>query len=97
MTLVVVLLDRGGGCTAPAERKLTMRDDRLEVSVTFDEKRGYVGTAPELRAAVVALSLGGLRRRIAATGQRRRAAHPRPQCQAGARSSEAAGAALITS
>jgi hypothetical protein len=41
-----------------------MRDDRLEVSVSFDEQRGYVGTAPELRAAVVALSLGGLRRRI---------------------------------
>ena len=39
-----------------------MRDERLEVSVTFDE-RGYIGSAPELRQAVVALSLGGLRRR----------------------------------
>ena len=38
-----------------------MRDERLEVSVTFDE-RGYIGSAPELRQAVVALSLGGLRR-----------------------------------
>jgi len=39
-----------------------MRDERLEVSVTFDE-RGYIGSAPELRQAVVALSLG-LRRKI---------------------------------
>ena len=42
-----------------------MPDERLEVSVTFDE-RGYIGSAPELRQAVVALSLGGLRRRIEA-------------------------------
>jgi hypothetical protein len=27
-----------------------MRDERLEVSVTFDERRGYVASAPELRA-----------------------------------------------
>ena len=27
-----------------------MRDERLEVSVTFDE-RGYIGSAPELRSA----------------------------------------------
>ena len=40
-----------------------MSGDRLEVNVTFDE-RGYVGSAPELRSAVVALSLGGLRRKI---------------------------------
>jgi hypothetical protein len=40
-----------------------MPDERLEVSVTFDE-RGYIGSAPELRQAVVALSLGGLRRKI---------------------------------
>ena len=40
-----------------------MREERLEVSVTFDE-RGYIGSAPELRQAVVALSLGGLRRKI---------------------------------
>ena len=39
-----------------------MPDERLEVSVTFDE-RGYIGSAPELRSAVVALSLGGLRRK----------------------------------
>jgi hypothetical protein len=40
--------------------------ERLEVSVTFDERRGYVATAPELRQPVLALSLGGVRRRIEA-------------------------------
>ena len=40
-----------------------MRDERFEVSVTFDE-RGYIGSAAELRQPVVALSLGGLRRKI---------------------------------
>jgi hypothetical protein len=40
-----------------------MPDERLEVSVTFNE-RGYIASAPELRQPVVALSLGGLRRRI---------------------------------
>ena len=39
-----------------------MPDERLEVGVTFDE-RGYIGSAPQ---AVVALSLGGLRRKIEA-------------------------------
>ena len=38
-----------------------MREERLEVSVTLDEP-GYIGSAPELRQAVVAL--GGLRRKI---------------------------------
>jgi hypothetical protein len=47
-----------------------MRDDRFEVSVTFDERRGYVGTAPELRTTVTALSLGGLRRRIEIAARR---------------------------
>ena len=42
-----------------------MSGDRLEVNVTFDE-RGYIGSAPELPQAVVALSLGGLRRKIEA-------------------------------
>ena len=42
-----------------------MRDERLEVRVTFDE-RGYIGSARELLQAVVALSLGGLRRKIEA-------------------------------
>ena len=43
-----------------------MPDDRLEVSVSFDERRGYIGSAPELRQPIVALSLGGLRRKIEA-------------------------------
>ena len=43
-----------------------MRDERFEVAVTFDERRGYVASAPKLRAPVRALSLGGLRRRIEA-------------------------------
>src|SRR5258705_419273 len=46
-------------------RGYPMPDERLEVSVTFDE-RGYIASAPELRSAVVALSLGGLRRKIEA-------------------------------
>jgi hypothetical protein len=43
-----------------------MRDERFEVTVTFDERRGYVATAPELRQPVTALSLGGVRRRVEA-------------------------------
>ena len=43
-----------------------MREERLEVSVTFDERHGYIASQPELRTAVVALSLGGLRRKIEA-------------------------------
>jgi hypothetical protein len=43
-----------------------MRDDRFEVSVTFDERRGYIASALDLRQPVAALSLGGLRRRIEA-------------------------------
>ena len=31
--------------------------------MTFDE-RGYIGSAPELRSSAMALSLGGLRRKI---------------------------------
>ena len=41
-----------------------MRDERFEVSVTFDAERGYIASAPELRQPMVALSLAGLRRRI---------------------------------
>ena len=40
-----------------------MREERLEVSVTFDERHGYIGSAPEL-SPVMALSLGSLRKRI---------------------------------
>ena len=42
------------------------KDGRFDVSVTFDGWRGYVGTHPELRSPVTALSLGGLRRKIEA-------------------------------
>ena len=41
-----------------------MRDERFEVSVTFDAERGYIASAPELRQPIVALSLTSLRRRI---------------------------------
>ena len=41
-----------------------MREERLEVSVTFDERHGYVASAPELRQPIVALSLASLRKRI---------------------------------
>jgi hypothetical protein len=41
-------------------------DDRLQVQVTFDERRGYVATVPGLRSPVAALSLGSLRRQIEA-------------------------------
>jgi hypothetical protein len=40
--------------------------DRLEISVTYDPERGYIGNGAGLKAPVVALSLGGLRRRIEA-------------------------------
>ena len=40
-----------------------MRDERFEVSVTFDAERGYIASAPELRQPMVALSLASLRRR----------------------------------
>ena len=43
-----------------------MSVDKLDVAVTFDAICGYIGSAPELREPVVALSLGGLRQRIEA-------------------------------
>ena len=39
--------------------------ERLQVAVTFDPAKGYVGAVPGL-PPVTALSLGGLRRRIEA-------------------------------
>jgi hypothetical protein len=39
-------------------------NERLEITVTFDAARGYIASAPELREPVIALSLGGLRRKI---------------------------------
>jgi hypothetical protein len=43
-----------------------MGNGRFNVAVTFDERRGYVGTAAGLHQPVVALSLGGLRRKVEA-------------------------------
>ena len=40
--------------------------DKLTIAVTFNPDCGYVGTSPELRAPVVALSLGGLRAKVEA-------------------------------
>src|SRR5262249_9750387 len=40
--------------------------DKLSIAVTFNPDCGYVGTSPELRAPVVALSLGGLRAKVEA-------------------------------
>jgi hypothetical protein len=39
---------------------------KLDVTVTYDARHGYIATAPELRQPVVALSLGGLRCKIEA-------------------------------
>jgi hypothetical protein len=41
-----------------------MGNGRFNVAVSFEERHGYVGTHPQLRSPVTALSLGGLRRRI---------------------------------
>jgi hypothetical protein len=44
-----------------------MRDENtLEAAVTYDPKRGYIASSPELKAAVVAPSLNDLRHRIEA-------------------------------
>jgi len=43
-----------------------MGNGRFNVAVSFDERRGYVGTHPELRSPMTALSLGGLRRKTEA-------------------------------
>jgi hypothetical protein len=40
--------------------------DKLSIAVTYDPAKGYIGTAPELRQPVIALSLGGMRRKIEA-------------------------------
>jgi hypothetical protein len=43
-----------------------MFDERLQVGVSFDPRRGYFTTGGDLPRSVAALSLGGLRRRIEA-------------------------------
>jgi len=40
--------------------------DKLSITVTYHSERGYVGTHPELQQPVIALSLGGLRRKVEA-------------------------------
>jgi hypothetical protein len=40
-----------------------MRDERLEVSVTFEPAKGYIATVPDTEP-ITALSLAVLRRRI---------------------------------
>jgi hypothetical protein len=40
--------------------------EKLSIAVTFRPDQGYVGTAPELRQPVIALSLGGLRAKVEA-------------------------------
>ena len=49
---------------AACVRGIMSKGGRFEVAVTFEERRGYVGSAPELCQPVVALSLGGLRRKV---------------------------------
>jgi hypothetical protein len=38
--------------------------ERLDVTVTYDARHGYIASAPELRQPIVALSLASLRKRI---------------------------------
>jgi hypothetical protein len=40
--------------------------DKLSIAVTFRPEQGYIGTAPDLRQPIIALSLGGLRRKVEA-------------------------------
>ena len=40
--------------------------DKLSIAVTYDPAKGYIGSSPDLRQPVVALSLGGLRRKAEA-------------------------------
>src|SRR5271165_133153 len=63
---------------------MPMRDERLEIGVTFDSTRGYIASARELRVPVVALSLGtcaGHRGRIDA-GRPHHRAPTRRACRA---------------
>jgi soluble lytic murein transglycosylase-like protein len=64
------------------------KDGRFDVAVSFDKRRGYVGSHPDLRAPVVALSLVGVApqdRDRAAARRRHRRALPRPRRAARAR------------
>jgi hypothetical protein len=37
---------------------------KLDVTVTYDARHGYIASAPELRQPIIALSLASLRKRI---------------------------------
>ena len=52
-----------------------MREERLELSVTFDE-RGYICSAPELRSAVVRSLTNGLPSRTNVCTRRKRTCGP---------------------
>jgi hypothetical protein len=43
-------------------REDTLRDEWFKVSVSFDERRGYVALVPDLAEPITALSLAVLRR-----------------------------------
>ena len=53
-----------------------MREEWLEVSVTFDERRGYIGSAPELRSSVVRSLTNGLPSRTNVCTRRKRTCGP---------------------
>ena len=53
-----------------------MREERLEVSVTFDERHGYIGSAPELRSPVVRSLTNGLPSRTNVCTRRKRTCGP---------------------
>jgi len=38
--------------------------DKTAIAVTFHPEWGYIGSSPDLRQPIIALSLGGLRRKI---------------------------------
>ena len=66
-------LRKRGGAPPPVFVRLWRRTpgymstiDRRDVTVTYDASCGYIASAPELRQPIVALSLGGLRRRVEA-------------------------------
>ena len=56
-----------------------MREERLEVSVTFDERHGYVASAPELRSAVVRSLTNGLPSRTNVCTRRKRTCGPKEE------------------
>ena len=64
--LLELEIDDSAGLAFGVCRSKMMEMSSLFVGVTYDAARGYVGTAAELRQPVIALSLGGLRRKAEA-------------------------------